>query len=131
MSRSSYLSATKKWTKKLHKTIKALEELRAEAPDRMLEHINDQLGEEIRAGIRDGVKSAQIVETASDVAEGMKETVEAEVRINGRPTFTKFYDRFLWDLENDMVDETTLKLKEKYTDAWEMAHKEYERRRVS
>ena len=74
------------------------------------------------------------VETATEMAvqiEDVKETVEADVRINGRPTFTKKFDRFVWDLENDMVDASTEKLAEKNQDIWEMAKKEYERRQVS
>ncbi|MCF6207613.1 MAG: hypothetical protein L3J47_12110, partial [Sulfurovum sp.] len=127
VSRSSYLQATKKFDKKLRKTIRALEELRAEAPDRMLDLIRSETG----LGAEERIDDKMSVDAAQEMAESMKQTVEAEVRINGRPTFTKFYDRFLWDLENGMVDASTTKLKEKYPDVWEMAYKEYERRKAS
>jgi hypothetical protein len=43
---------------------------------------------------------------------------------SGRPIFESYFDRFLWDLKNNMVDETTKKLAAKYPDIWEMAEKE-------
>jgi putative transposase len=46
---------------------------------------------------------------------------------SGRPAFTSFYDRALWDLRNNMVDESTNKLAKKYPDIWRSAKKEYER----
>ncbi len=134
VSRSSFLAASKKWTKKLNKTIKTLEELRAEAPERMLERVNGEVGLEIRADIDKEVRSEvtmSLIESTAAEVESIKETVEADVMINGRPTFTKKFDRFLWDLEHKMVDKSTEKLKEKYPDMWDMAVAEYERRKCS
>jgi len=95
-SRYVAMKATKRYDKKMRKYIKALEELRAEAPQRMQEMIADELGiapdeafkpSEVTKAQMDAI--AEVVDDALDE----KRTVEAEVRINGRPTFTKFYDR--------------------------------------
>lgn len=43
---------------------------------------------------------------------------------SGRPVFESYFDRFVWDLKNNMVDNTTKKLAEKYPSIWEMAEKE-------
>lgn len=43
---------------------------------------------------------------------------------SGRPAFTSYVERFVWDLENDKVDDTTRNLAKKYPDMWEMALKE-------
>lgn len=42
---------------------------------------------------------------------------------SGRPMFQNFYDRLLWDLNNNMVDESTKKIANAYPDLWEMAEK--------
>ncbi len=135
VSRSSFLAANKKWTKKLNKTIKALEELRAEAPERMMERVNGEVGSELMADKprknSAGFLDMNLVESVATELESAKETVEAEVTINGRPVFTKKYDRFLWDLEHEMVDTSTEKLREKYPDMWDMAVDEHERRKCS
>lgn len=49
---------------------------------------------------------------------------------SGRPAFTQLVDRFMWDLEHDTVDESTNRLKEKKPELWEIAFKEYERKKV-
>ncbi len=125
VSRSHILNSTKKWTKLLSKTIKGLDELRAEAPDRMksLLEIEDSKPK----------NNTQVVEILEQIREKTeqeetKESVEAKVTLNGRPIFKKFYDRFLWDLENNMVDIGTNNLAEKYPVIWEMAEKEHKRR---
>lgn len=43
---------------------------------------------------------------------------------SGRPIFESYFERFLWDIKNNMVDDTTKKLASKYSDIWEMAEKE-------
>jgi transposase InsO family protein len=132
VSRSSFLQANKKWNKKLAKTIKALEELRAEAPDRMMERINSEIGIDLLADIQTQQPTSQTLERLQesvDVIVDAKETQEADIRINGRPAFSTKHERFLWDLEHDRVDKGTLKLSEKYPDIWEMAKAEFERRR--
>jgi len=43
---------------------------------------------------------------------------------SGRPVFKNFYDRLLWDLNNDRVDEGTMKIANAHPDLWEMAQKE-------
>ena len=47
---------------------------------------------------------------------------------SGRPVFTSFYERFVWDLENKMVDDSTKKLAVKYPKMWDMAQSEHERK---
>lgn len=47
---------------------------------------------------------------------------------SGRPLFTAFIDRFVWDLEHDMVDETTKALAKEHPSLWEKAQ---ERAKVS
>lgn len=128
ISRSSYLEANKKWNKKLQKTIKALEELRAEAPERMKEKIRSEVSETSSVPLKE--KTVELADEIAVKTETVKETAEADVRINGRPTFTKKFDRFVWDLEHDMVDDTTRKLAKKYPDIWKMAESENERRRA-
>lgn len=130
VSRSSFLAANKKWTAKLHKTIRAIEELRNEAPDRMKERIEQQTSDEVP--IIKNEQSLEVISGAIDVIEDAKEKIsaDADVRINGRPAFSKKFDRFLWDIENDAVDETTKTLAKKYPDIWKMAQSEYERRQA-
>ncbi|WP_320034828.1 DDE-type integrase/transposase/recombinase [Halarcobacter sp.] len=43
---------------------------------------------------------------------------------SGRPAFTSFVERFIWDLENNMVDESTNNLANEYPELWEMAKKQ-------
>lgn len=43
---------------------------------------------------------------------------------SGRPAFTSFIKRFIWDLENNMVDDTTKALAKEYPDMWKMAEKQ-------
>jgi len=43
---------------------------------------------------------------------------------SGRPEFNSYFDRFLWDITHNMVDDITNKLANKYPDIWEMAKKE-------
>jgi len=40
---------------------------------------------------------------------------------SGRPLFTSFIDRFVWDLQNNRVDNETLALAKEYPDMWEIA----------
>lgn len=49
---------------------------------------------------------------------------------SGRPAFTQLVDRFIWDLEHDMVDESTNNLKQKKPELWAIAMKEHERRKA-
>ncbi|MDD2267044.1 transposase family protein [Sulfuricurvum sp.] len=49
---------------------------------------------------------------------------------SGRPTFNQLVDRFMWDLEHDMVDESTDKLKQKQPDLWDIAYREHERKKI-
>ena len=131
VSRSSYLAANKKWSKKLHKTIKALEQLRAEAPDRMMHQITEAIGEvPEQMSEQHRVPEIAQVEQIATLDTAHIPTEEAEIMINGRPMFTQKYDRFLWDLEHDTVDESTEKLKEKNMDIWQMAESEFHRRRA-
>ncbi|MDD5359857.1 MAG: DDE-type integrase/transposase/recombinase [Sulfurovaceae bacterium] len=130
ISRSSYLAATKKYDKKLAKIVKGLEELRQEAPERMLEKIQDDLT--TIGVVVEETPTVKIKEFDDAVGVSIelsnKKEIEADVMINGRPAFSKKFDRFLWDLQHDMVDESTKKLAEKYPDMWDMAENEYKRR---
>lgn len=49
---------------------------------------------------------------------------------SGRPAFNQLLDRFMWDLEHDTVDESTEKLKQKQPDIWDIAYREYERKKI-
>lgn len=49
---------------------------------------------------------------------------------SGRPQFAQLVDRFVWDLENDRVDESTEKLRQKKPELWDIAYREYERRKI-
>jgi hypothetical protein len=49
---------------------------------------------------------------------------------SGRPAFARRIDRFIWDLENEMVDESTNRLANKYPDEWEIGKREYERKKI-
>lgn len=49
---------------------------------------------------------------------------------SGRPAFNQLIDRFMWDLEHDTVDESTEKLKQKQPDLWDIAYREYERKKI-
>ncbi len=49
---------------------------------------------------------------------------------SGRPAFNQLIDRFMWDLEHDTVDESTEKLKQKQPDIWDIAYREYERKKI-
>lgn len=43
---------------------------------------------------------------------------------SGRPLFRSFIERFVWDLKNNMVDESTNNLAKEHPDMWEMAKQE-------
>lgn len=43
---------------------------------------------------------------------------------SGRPAFSSFIERFVWDIKHEKVDASTKKLADKYPDMWEMAQKE-------
>lgn len=144
VSRSDFVAATKKYNNRVAKLIKGLEEIRAEAPERMLEKVANELASSSddivspnmvnsEIGIEYDEKSKitdieEALTTAKEISE--KTEIEADVRINGRPTFTKRYDRFLWDLEHEMVDGSTETLAEKYPEMWDMAVKEHNRRKA-
>ncbi len=49
---------------------------------------------------------------------------------SGRPAFKSYYDRMLWDLNHDMVDESTNALADEYPETWERAEKEFNRKKV-
>jgi len=49
---------------------------------------------------------------------------------SGRPAFKSRVDRFMWDLENDRVDESTNKLAEKYPDEYEIALRGFENKKI-
>ncbi len=89
---------------------------------------------------------SKVTEVSSAVMEASKEFARQDAEVaetsnvmnmegekllpSGRPAFTQLVDRFIWDLEHDTVDESTNKLKEKQPDLWEIAFKEYERKRA-
>jgi len=69
--------------------------------------------------------------TRYDFTKKDKEGIPQKLTPSGRPAFTQLYDRFLWDMENDRVDENTKKLASKHANVWSMANKEFERRKTS
>ncbi len=82
--------------------------------------------------LRDSVffeeKDKKELETSNryDFKQKDEEGLPLKVLPSGRPVFKELYDRFFWDLKNDMVDETTNKLAQKYEEIWEMAKRDYE-----
>ena len=82
--------------------------------------------------LRDSVffeeKDKKELETSNryDFKQKDEEGLPLKVLPSGRPAFKELYDRFFWDLKNDMVDETTNKLAQKYEEIWEMAKRDYE-----
>ena len=44
-----------------------------------------------------------------------------KILADGRPLFTSYIDRFVWDLENERIDEDTKQLAKEYPDMWDMA----------
>lgn len=89
---------------------------------------------------------SKVTEVSSAVMEASKEFARQDAEIaetsnimnmegekllpSGRPAFTQLVDRFIWDLEHDTVDESTNRLKEKQPDLWEIASKEFARKKV-
>jgi hypothetical protein len=85
--------------------------------------------ETIRA-VRDGIKVFAEAD-AKALEESNIINMEGEKLLpSGRPVFNYVQDRFLWDLEHDMVDESTEKLKQKQPDMWDIAYREFERRKI-
>ena len=80
--------------------------------------------------LRDSVffeeKDKKELETSNryDFKQKDEEGLPQKILPSGRPPFNTYFDRFLWDLKNNMVDDTTKKLAAKCPDIWEMAKKE-------
>lgn len=85
--------------------------------------------ETIRA-VKDGIKAfAKADEKALEESNIIN--MEGEKLLpSGRPAFNQLIDRFMWDLEHDTVDESTEKLKQKQPDLWDIAYREYERKKT-
>lgn len=134
-SRADYL-ASSMYAKKFNKLIRELRELRRDAPERWQSslresHIDEEdIGIEYKSRIVSNVRESMA--ERSEYTEAEKKKLDAvdepTIVIGGRPMFSKMFDRFMWDLENDMVDENTKKLAAKHESIWEMAQTEYERR---
>jgi len=133
-SRSEYL-ASKFFDKKTNKLARELAELRREAPDRY-EKIQQRLADEIvddESAVSVAFKSDSLRAVMNSSEESIyskeeKEAIESDeevVMVNGRPVFDSFYDRFLWDLEHDMVDDDTRRLAEKNERVWQMAYEDW------
>jgi len=85
-------------------------------------------------------ETIQAVIAASKIFEEQdNSTLEASNIINmegekltpsGRPAFKQLKDRFIWDLVNDRVDESTEKLSNKKPDIWELAQNEYRHMKI-
>ncbi len=80
-----------------------------------------------------------VLEASKTFAEQDRAAVDASNVVNmegekllpsGRPAFASFFDRMLWDINNDRVDEGTMKIANKYPDLWELAQKEAERQKI-
>lgn len=85
--------------------------------------------ETIRA-VRDGIKVFAEADAKALEASNIINMEGEKLLPSGRPVFNYVQDRFLWDLEHDMVDETTEKLKQKQPDMWEIAYREFQRRKI-
>jgi len=134
ISRSEYLAATKRFNRRMQKVIRGLEEIRAEAPSRMMDRISEHIEAVEEAARADIAKyrtpNKPFHDSIIQVEATGEEKEEADIRLNGRPIFHSAYDRFLWDLEHDTVDDSTRKLAGKQPDLWAMAEAEYERRKA-
>jgi len=85
--------------------------------------------ETIRA-VRDGIKMFAEAD-AKALEESNIINMEGEKLLpSGRPVFNYVQDRFLWDLEHNMVDESTERLKQKQPELWDIAYREYERKKI-
>ena len=142
-SRSEY-GAGRKFDASVAKKQKKLDEIRANKPKR-LETFLDSKKEnteedktisfaiEQKSEAIDGVIDAVIdsKKENSEELEAIKSDKEDVVLINGRPIFKSLHDRFMWDFENDKVDESTEKLAEKKPRIYKMALEEWEERKLA
>ncbi len=130
MSRAQFVQSGRKFSAKLRKAVKLLEELRREEGALMQEHIDKAL-DEVQANTTQEVGYEEKSDVTRSVAEALAaggEEIHEEVRdesvvpvIDGRPVFATPYDRFVYELKNQCVSEKTKKLAEKYPDSWEAA----------
>lgn len=66
-----------------------------------------------------------------DFSQKDEEDMPIKLLPSGRPPFKSFYERFLWALENDQWNEKDEALKEKNLAVYELAYKDYMRRKSS
>jgi len=138
-SRAEYM-ASRFFDKKSKKIIRELNELRCEAPERYKLLVEEQAEEveemtiatEMKSVIINNVRNAvkhESMMSAEEVEEISDESTETVV-INGRPIFASVKERFDWDLEHDMVDDTTRRLAGKHEGLWELAVEEWEAKKA-
>ena len=134
-SRAEYM-ASRFFDKKSKKIIRELNELRREAPERYKLLVEEQAEEaeemslalEMKSPLINNVRSALEQESAmsDEEIEEISEEGGETIVVNGRPIFSSVKDRFDWDLEHDMVDDTTQRLADKHEGLWELAVEEWE-----
>lgn len=131
--------AARKHTKKEAKYIAKLEELRRDIPGKIKELISYRYKRDVE-GIEPAVDMA--LEYKSPIVDEIRDAMAEEpmtdeetqsetevVLLNGRPAFGSWSERFAWDLENDMVDASTLALADKKPQIWQLAKSAYEERK--
>ena len=129
-SRSEYIKATKRWTKKLKAYVKALEAIRSEADEYMKDHIDKEIEnieltelEEVGYEAKDEITRG-VIEALEDNNEIVKDELKDESVvpvIDGKPIFKSPYERFVWEIKNDCVSDKTKKLADRYKESWEAA----------
>lgn len=88
-----------------------------------------KITETIRA-VSDGVRAFAMADEKALEESNIINMDGEKLLPSGRPTFNQLVDRFMWDLEHDMVDESTDKLKQKQPDLWDIAYREHERKKI-
>jgi transposase InsO family protein len=143
-SRKEYI-ASRKMTKKITLQIERLEEIRREAPNRIAKLVEKKLESIEHLGKDKETKTPEVaLEFKSNIVKEIRESfdkIDKEQKailnsdkptlvVGGRPLFHSLYERFLWDLEHESVDENTERLKAKKPAIFAMAYDEYIRRKA-
>ena len=81
-------------------------------------------------GVMEASKTFERQDEAAAEGSNIKNMQGETLMPSGRPQFARYYDRLLWDLENDRFDESSQKIAEKHPQMYELAKKEAKRRRA-
>lgn len=85
---------------------------------------------EVIRAVKDGMKTFAAADAKALESSNIMNMEGEKLLPSGRPAFNQLLDRFMWDLEHDTVDESTEKLKQKQPDIWDIAYREYERKKI-